>query len=290
MTYQKKKMAKLPEQINTNEIVGSVLMFNEKKRYSILSYSNKEQVVFQTPLFETAIDIEKYNDYGDYYYIIPEGSEGDKLIEFIEKMEKHVIEIIFKNKKEWFPNIDNVTFRSLIKNYTDDNVEYKVIKFKIPYTTNTNVLYVENTDNLDLSVGERNKISVKELDNGLVRMIINVSAIWLADNMFGIYIRPINIEEIRIVNYDYEFQNTNIINETLTKTIHSVSKYIDSDTDMIDDKQSDEKINIRRIGRHMASNIFSKDRETMKKAEEIKQESESSNKLTLDLSENSDNE
>jgi len=156
---QKKKIANLPEQIIIKNIQSSSLMCNGTKRYSMLSFcENREQIVFQTPLFETAMDIENYSDYADFYYIIPNNSEGNSMIDFIQNLEKHIIEIIFKNKENWFPNVDNVTFRSLIKNYTsEEGIESKVIKFKIPYDTKTNLLMVETTENLDLSSGQREK-------------------------------------------------------------------------------------------------------------------------------------
>lgn len=249
---QTKKIANLPEQINIKNIQSSLLMHNGKKRYSMLSCgTTREQIVFQTPLFQSAMDVEKFNDYADYYYIIPDNAEGKMMLQFILDLEQHIIQILFKNKENWFPNIDNVTFRSLIKNYTnDDNVEYKVIKFKIPYDTKTNLVNVDTMENLDLSTGNREKISVKDLGDGLVRMIVNVNAIWLTDNMFGIYLRPINIEEVRLPSEPvFEFQNTNVNNETISKTIYSITQYIESEIKENNINVIEENNNEKHIGR-----------------------------------------
>lgn len=303
---QKKKIANLPEQINITNIKSSTLMKNGAKRYSMLSYGydmniskEKEQIVFQTPLFERAMEIEHYNDYGDYYYVIPNNSEGNKLVEFISELEKHVIKILFNNKENWFPNIDNVTFRSLIKSYTsEEGVECKVIKFKIPYDTKTNLLNVETIDNLDLSTGNREKISVKEIEGGLIRMIVNVNAIWLTDNMFGIYLRPVNIEEIRppvVCDDEFEFQNTTVNNETISKTVHSISHYIESEikehrnivgeVNNINNTNNVNNTKNRHMGRRLPATV---EREKEKNRYDRINKSSKSEELTLRLSDSDD--
>lgn len=306
---QNKKIAHLPEQINITNIKASTLMQNGSKRYSLLSFEHepksghrKEQIIFQTPLFEEAMEIEHYNDYGDYYYVIPNDSEGNKMADFIVELEKHVIQILFKNKENWFPKIDNVTFRSLIKSYTNEQgLECKVIKFKIPYNTKTNLLNVDTIENLDLSTGNREKISVKEIENGLIRMIVNVNAIWLTDNMFGIYLRPIHIEEIRPpiqeCDSDFEFQNTAVNNETISKTVNSVSHYIESemkqnnvivkkDTTSTDSQPSHPLK--KHIGRkmHITNQPLAAEKQSfLPKYKSSKSSKSSRNELTLQLSE-----
>lgn len=299
---QKRKIANLPEQINIRNIRSSALMQNGTKRYSMLSYDGGQgQIVFQTPLFEKAMEIEHYNDYGDYYYVIPNDVEGNKMVEFISELEKHVIQILFLNKENWFPNIDNVTFRSLIKNYTnEEGIECKVIKFKIPYNTKTNLLKVETMENMDLSMGNREKISVKEIENGFVRMIVNVNAIWLTDSMFGIYLRPVNIEEIRPpvqeCDSDFEFQNTTANNETISKTMQSVSHYIESEIKeknvVLQQENNVVSSQKKHMGRRMNGNgneavvnsIVAEKRSFLPKYRGSKQSKSSKNELTLELS------
>jgi hypothetical protein len=101
-------------------------------------------------------------------------------------------------------------------------------------------------------LGDREKISVKEIENGFVRMIVNVNAIWLTDNMFGIYLRPINIEEIRLPMYDYDFQNTSVNNETISKTVHSISHYIESE---IKEKNVVTNVEVPQDKKHMGRRI-----------------------------------
>jgi len=231
----KKKLANLPEQVVIEEIKSSSLMYNGSKRYSLLSIgsTSREPIIFQTPIFEKAMNVDNFGDYGDYYYVVPDDNHGNILIDFIQNLEKHVIDIIFQNKLNWFPDIDNVTFRSLIKNYTDEEGNVlKVIKFKIPYETKTNKLTVESLDNL--AEAERVRSEVKKIDDGFIRMIVNVNAIWLTKNMFGIYLRPICIEEIQTIKYEFEFQNVS----------SSIAHYIDSEI-----KENIEENKQRNIGR-----------------------------------------
>jgi len=288
---QNRKIANLPEQIKIGNIISTSLVQNGTKRYSTLLYGGgKGQVMFQTPLFEKAMEIEHYTDYGDYYYVIPNDAEGNKMIEFISELEKHVIQILFMNKEKWFPNVDNVTFRSLIKSYkNEENVECKVIKFKIPYTTKTNVMHVDTIENIDLSIGNRERISVKEIEDGFVRMIVNVNAIWLTDNMFGIYMRPINIEEIRPTiqecDSDFEFQNTPVNNETISKTMRSVSHYIESeikDTNNVQKKHIGRKIN-NNIQSATMDSITAEKRSYLPKYKASKQSKSSKNNSTVEM-------
>jgi hypothetical protein len=222
----KKKIAYLPEQISVTDIKASPLMSNGPKRYSLLSMGKKEQIVFQTPLFEKAMEMNKYDGYNDCYYVIPDNSDGKNMIEFILSLEKQIIDIIYKNKTSFFPNVDNVTFRSLIKTFVDndDDSESKVIKFKIPNDTKTYVSEVETLEHL--ADATREKSSVQQIGDGHIRMIVNVAAIWLTDTMFGLYLKPICIEEVRIVSYEFEFQNGSC----------SIVNYIDSE---IRDREKD---------------------------------------------------
>jgi len=240
---EKKKIAYLPEQINIEEIKSNKIIENGIKRYSTLEINN-EKIIFQTPIFEKAINIEMFKDYGDYYFIIPKNDQGNRFINFIQKLERRIIQIIYDNKQIWYPNVENVTFRSIIKNYTDEhNNGSSVIKFKIPYTVKTNKLMVDNLDNLNN--GEKIKSKVIDISEGNVRMIVNLNAIWLTNNMFGIYLEPICVEEIIKIDIDYEFQN---IIENVIQDHCLISTYIESEmndnenkkNEIVDDEDSDE--------------------------------------------------
>jgi hypothetical protein len=57
-------------------------------------------------------------------------------------------------------------------------------------------------------------ISIKNLDGGQVRIIININAIWFTDDMFGLYIRPIYVEEIKLCEYQFQEQDNVLFLDT----------------------------------------------------------------------------
>jgi hypothetical protein len=217
----KQKMAKLPEQVNINLIQTSSIMYNNSKKYSMLSYEmNKgirETLFIQSPLFNSIVEVEKYNDYVEMYFMIPQDQNGIKFINFIDNIEQRLIQLAFENKANWFKNKENIKFRSVIKNLDDDN-NNKVIKFRMPYNIKTKRIFVDSLDNLNSSDSEM--INISDIDDmigqGQVRLIINVNAIWFTDDMFGLYLRPVYVEEIR--QCDYHFQDQ-----------YGVSYFIDSE-------------------------------------------------------------
>jgi hypothetical protein len=217
----KQKIAKLPEQVNLDQLKASSLMYNNGKRYSLISFGNNRESLFvQTPLFDGVLDADFFNEYGEYYFKINNDVNGQKFIDFIMELEKKIISLAFENKSNWFNKQENVRFRSILKNLeVDDNAdEVKVIKFKIPYNTKTKRIYVDSLDNLHNNDTEN--ISVKELNDGNIRMIININAIWFTDDMFGLYLRPVYLEEIKTCEYTFQDNmGVSLFIETETKPI-----------------------------------------------------------------------
>jgi len=215
ISRNKQKIAKLPEQIDVSLIKTSVIMYNNKKKYSLLSYDERnnekrDNLFIQTPLFESVLDVENYNEYGEYYFKIPNDETGNKFLDLINSIEKRLISLAYENKNNWFENKDNIKFRSSIKNIQNDTEDdnSKVIKIRIPYNIKCKRLFVESLDNMNTTDYE--SINLKNLDNGYIRIIININAIWFSDDMFGLYIRPVYLEEIKLCEYSFQ-ENDNVI-------------------------------------------------------------------------------
>jgi len=210
----KQKFAKLPEQTDVSLIKTSVLMYNGSKKYSLLSYGDenkRDNLFIQTPLFESVLDVEHYKEYGEYYFQVPNNASGNKFLNLINDIEKRLITLAFENKNNWFHNKDNIKFRSAIKNLQSDSIDNdanKVIKFRIPYNIKTKRLFVDSLDNMNTTDTEN--ISIKNLDGGYVRIIVNINAIWFSDDMFGLYIRPTYMEEIKLCEYSFQ-DNDNVV-------------------------------------------------------------------------------
>lgn len=241
----KQKIAKLPEQVNLEEIRASSLMYNNGKRYSLISFgNNRESLFIQTPLFDSILDADYFNEYGEYYFKINNDVNGQKFIQFITELEKKIIGLAFENKSNWFNKQENVRFRSILKNLEvdDKTQEVKIIKFKIPFNTKTKRIYVDSLDNLHSNDTEN--ISIKELDEGNIRMIININAIWFTDDMFGLYLRPVYLEEIKTCEYTFQ-DNTGVslFIDTETQPVQKQSvnvfnKIVETIKEEVNDKQN----------------------------------------------------
>lgn len=207
----KQKTAKLPDQINVSQIKTSTIMYNNKKKYSLLSYENgsqRDSIFIQTPLFDSVLDLESYSEYGEYYFQIPNDEIGTKFLNFINELEQKLILLAYENKSNWFQDKENVKFRSSIKNLQSDSIEagsQKVIKFRIPYNIKAKRLFIDSMENMGTTDTEN--ISIKNLDGGHIRIIININAIWFSDEMFGLYIRPVYLEEIKLCEYQFQEDN-----------------------------------------------------------------------------------
>lgn len=238
----KQKVAKLPEQINIESINASAIMYNSSKKYSLLTHKNRESIFIQSPIFENIIEIKDYEDYTEYYFEIPNNSNGQKFLSFINDVEQKLIKLAFENKANWFDGKENVKFRSVIKNL--DEYDSKIIKFRFPYNIRTRCQYVESFDMI--SQGEFENISIKDIQ-GNVRIVLNINAIWFTNDMFGLYIRPVYVEEIRQCEYTFQDQYDN-------------SLFIDSEV-MLNENvvraKTNESLNLKKMGRKLNNSVQS---------------------------------
>jgi hypothetical protein len=201
----KQKIANLPNQINIAQINTSAIMYNNSKKYSLLSYKeNRESIFIQTPLFNGILDIEYFKEYAEFFLQLPQNDEGDLFLTFINNLEKKIMDLAYSNKSNWFGSYENIKFRSLIKNLEDNN--NKVIKFRIPNIIKARRIFVDSIDNLNSAESE--EVNIKSFTtDGYIRLIININAIWFTEDTFGLYLRPVYIEEI--VPFEYGFQEQN---------------------------------------------------------------------------------
>lgn len=202
----KQKIANLPEQVDITQINTSVIMYNNSKKYSLLSYKeNRESIFIQTPLFYGILDIEYFKEYVEFFLQVPKNDDGNNFLIFINELEKKIMNLAYSNKSNWFNNQENIKFRSLVKNLEDDD-NNKVIKFRIPIVVRARRIFVDSIDNLNSSDSEEINIKLFTQES-YIRLIININAIWFTEDTFGLYLRPVYIEEV--VPIQYEFQENN---------------------------------------------------------------------------------
>lgn len=200
---KKKRIAQLPTQIDISTITTGKIMYENSRKICLLS-SNTENIYIQTPLFENILEKETHDTHEDWFFLIKPTKEGNDFLEFISNIEQHIIKLSFKNKQQWFGTTDNVKFRSIIKTFEGDSENNKIIKLKIAKTVKTVCSYVDSVDTIQ--VNESYPIKMNEITDGYIRCILCINAIWIKEDIFGLYLKPVYIEEIKVC--DYEFQET----------------------------------------------------------------------------------
>jgi hypothetical protein len=193
-----KKVAHLPTEININKIITTSVKMNNLKKYSLILYENNEVLYIQTPLFNNILNINKKDNYIEFFVKITDID----FLNFLIELEKYIMNLAFINKNAWFDTIQNIKFKSLIKNL--ENNEDKVIKFKVPLIIKTKRLLVDSIDNINYN--ETELINIYDISNvNNIRFIININSIWFSNDLFGLYLKPVYVEEI--ILYEYTFQN-----------------------------------------------------------------------------------
>jgi hypothetical protein len=224
--------------INLNDIVYSNINLDRDGKKTIYVY-NKEvgnKLYVQTPELSNILNVIKNKNYNELNIPL-HGKKTDKInnfVHFLRELDAKIINDAKKNKNEWFNNNTKIKYRSLIKNIHDDyieTIEYKsgmfengIIKFKL---TNSTVLTCNNEN-----------ISVNEIKTGnSVRTIFQVFALWISNDLFGLYLKPIKIDQIIEEIVDIDFINLSE-NDTVYNTDIDNASDDNNSNDTISDSES----------------------------------------------------
>ena len=218
----------LPNEFNLNNIIYSKVHHDTDTKKSIFLYDKepKKKIYIQSPELKHIINLVNNKNY--YELNLPlygkKQSNINSFTKFIKELDNKIITDAKTNKNEWFnENNKNLRYRSLIKNIHDDyidTVEFKsgmfengIIKLKI--TQNTNV-----TSNSQKITPEQLK-----LDQG-VRTIFQIYAIWISGDLFGLYLKPIIVDQKYKLIEQIDFIASDSENDTVYNTdVDNLTEY-----------------------------------------------------------------
>ena len=218
----------LPNEFNLNNIIYSKVHHDTDTKKSIFLYDKepKKKIYIQSPELKHIINLVNNNNY--YELNLPlygkKQSNINSFTKFIKELDNKIITDAKTNKNEWFNESNkNLRYRSLIKNIHDDyidTVEFKsgmfengIIKLKI--TQNTNV-----TSNSQKITPEQLK-----LDQG-VRTIFQIYAIWISGDLFGLYLKPIIVDQKYKLIEQIDFIASDSENDTVYNTdVDNLTEY-----------------------------------------------------------------
>jgi len=231
----------LPQQYNIENIVYGpceITDFDENK-LMIPIYDSKrgKPLYIQTPELINLFGVIKKRNYSEL--LLPLGGiQCLAFKNFLNTLQNKILSNAGLNKNTWFKNQKSVKFIPIIKEINKDATT------TIEQLTDINnmercedgLLKIKITDGT-LVKKENEEVSINELTkNKKIRMIIQIYAIWVNQNTFGIYIKPEIIEEK--IAFNLTFIEENVILESDDET--SESNYASSD-DVYDEEKIIEK-------------------------------------------------
>lgn len=223
----------LLNQIDLNKILYSkVNEMNEKKLIHIFYEKSGQKLLFQTPQLLNIFDIEKNQYFNEL--ILPLYDCNFKvplLIKFLKDLDSKFIDNAKINKNEWFKNMSAIRYKSLIKNlYTatsQGNTNSVSTKDTEKYCKN-GLLKLKITNGVKI-MENNNEIKLEDLKKGnFIRLIIELHAVWVSKDVFGVYLKPVMIEQIqnKVMNFIDDREDITEINYLETEA-NSEDEYID---------------------------------------------------------------
>lgn len=170
---------------------------NDKKVVYITDKNSNKNIYIQTPELLHISQIIKKEKY--YELCLPfKGNENNKqkvnlFKQFIKQLDDKIVNDASIHGTDWFEGAEgSVSYRSLIKNIHTDTIDTfeensgvfdnGLLKFKV-------------TDTVVISINS-DEISIFELkNNGQTRIIFQIYALWISDNLFGLHLLPIKINQ-----------------------------------------------------------------------------------------------
>ena len=240
--YMEENKIHLINQIDLTKIIYSkVNEMNDKKLVHIYYEKPGQRLLFQTPQLLNIFDIQKSQYFNEL--ILPLYDCNLKvplLIQFLKDLDSKIIEGAKNNKNEWFKNKSAIRYKSLIKNlYTANNQQnqtnpsnlanqYSPSKEDEKYSAN-GLIKLKITNGVKI-LDNNTEIQLENLKkNNYVRLIVELYGVWVSGDVFGIYLKPVMIEQIenKVMNFIDEKEDVTEVNYLETEA-NSEDEYIDN--------------------------------------------------------------
>ncbi len=189
-------------EIDVNNICYTDIKNNSKKTIIYIKYmdNNKlKNLVFQTPTLISNNMIQCKNNIFelDVPLVGKDQSKTTEFIDFLNRLDKKIVKDAKMNNKwfERFTNIKTMKYQKIIRTTDDDN---GAIRLKLLRTDDFETIVQQNTK----------RIKIEEIGRECwLKSILEIYAIWINENGFGLFIRPIliNIKPCMKLLYDYKF-------------------------------------------------------------------------------------
>jgi hypothetical protein len=190
--------------IDFENIVYKDIKSNSKKTVVFLKYKKKnslKNLAIQTPTF---LNINSPVKNGNHWNLeVPlHGKKNNKVndfVKFLKKLDEKIIYDARINSSRWFENFDSeeINYQEIIRTVDDKRYTNGMIRLKL----------IKNNDfQTMIQLNNKDYININEVPkNSWVKMIIEIHAIWINKNGFGIFLKPILISFSPIEINRYKF-------------------------------------------------------------------------------------
>ena len=222
-----KKPLKIKD-INLNNIKYTGIKSNSKKTIIYIKYKtnneNLSNLVFQTPsLFNINKPYFKNNIYELDIPLVSKSSEKlSQFINFLNNLDNKIISDSSINQ-HWFDNLvksNSIKYQKIIRSCRDSKrFKNGMIKLKILKTDNFETKLLSNESVININ-------SINQ--NNWIKSIMEVYAIWITKDGFGLFIRPV-LMSFKInenIEYNYELTDDSEEIDEIIDTIHDNSVFI----------------------------------------------------------------
>jgi len=180
--------------IDLNNINVKTPKIIKNKKIIFLKYDNNNFVI-QLSKLENNIVFDSTNE------IEFEINKKDQ-INFMNKLDDYIISLGKTNASDWFSHIDDKS-----------SIEYQRI---LQYNNSVKIKIVNN-DNFKttITLNEESIENLNNLENFSLnsKILLEIYAIWIKNNSFGLLLRPVNVAFTTVNSYNYDF-----INETSSES------------------------------------------------------------------------
>ncbi len=191
-------------EIDINNICYTDIKVNNKKTIIYLKYNDNNKfknIVFQTPTFMSTYVPKIKNDIYelDVPLIGKEQNKINKFINFLESIDKKIIKDAKHNNKwfEKFANVKSMKYQRIIREPTDKSNKAGIIRLKLLKTNDFETI-IQNTTS---------RMEIEEINKDCwLKCILELYAIWINENGFGIFVRPVllSFKPCPKISYNYK--------------------------------------------------------------------------------------
>jgi hypothetical protein len=121
----------------------------------------------------------------------------DKFVKLLKQLDMKFISDVRSNGRKWFGEKTTIRYKSIIRDINDKSRIFENGLIKVKLLTDYNGTIVMQNGK---------EVSPEDLvNNAEIRMIVEVRALWLSEDGFGLYLKPHLIDQQVIKKYQFTF-------------------------------------------------------------------------------------